>query len=264
MGTIWLMSTCLGMAGIEPVADVDVAVLLRRMAERAREVAKDTNLPIVVYKNLSYFETLDASGAVRRTKEKLYQVTLRRGMTHNRLVAIDGRPLTAGESEVQSEKEKRWRDTYAGAKGGSMAERMDALVNERLLSRFEFTVAGRDSVRDRPCWVLDFKPRTGDLPEDRLIDRVINLLHGRVWVSMEEHEIVRADVKTEGGLKLWGGVLGSLETFQLHLDRDRSQLGVWYPRHAEVTVRARRLFSPMHVRLREISSDVQRWLEPVP
>lgn len=38
-------------------------------------------------------------------------------MTHNRLMSIDGRPLTADESAVQSEKEKRWRDTYAGGRG---------------------------------------------------------------------------------------------------------------------------------------------------
>ena len=78
------------------------------------------------------------------------------------------------------------------------------------------------------------------------MDRVINLLRGRIWVSVDSDEIVRADVKTEGTLKLWGGMLGSLESFQLHLDRDRSALGVWYNRHAEGTVRARKLFSMIH------------------
>lgn len=261
---VWLATTCLGIAEIEPAPDADVAVVLRRMADRARQVAQDTNAPIVMYTTLSSSETLDDSGAVRRAKEKVYHVSLRRGITHNRLISIDGRSLTADESAVQSEKEKRWRDTYAGGRGGSMMERMDQLVNERLLSRFEFSVVGRERVRDRICWVLDFRPQPGDLPEDRLMDRVINLLRGRVWVSVEHDEIVRADVKTVGPLKLWGGMLGSLETFQLHLDRDRSVLGAWYNRHAEVTVRARRLFTPVHVRLREVASDVRRWVDPAP
>lgn len=259
---IWMASSFLAVAAMEPAGDVDVTALLRRMADRARAVARDTNAPIYVYKTVSAYETLDGDGAVKRSKEKVYQVTLRHGMTHNRLMSIDGRPLTADESAVQSEKEKRWRDTYAGGRGGSMMERMDQLVNERLLSRFEFTAVGRERVKDHWCWVLDFGPRAGELPEDRLMDRVINLLRGRIWVSVDSDEIVRADVKTEGTLKLWGGMLGSLESFQLHLDRDRSALGVWYNRHAEVTVRARKLFSMIHVRLREISSDMRRWTEP--
>ncbi len=252
----WLATACV-QAEHAPVADVDVPALLRRLVERARAVAQDTNAPVYVYKSVSMYETLDSAGAVRRAKEKIYEVTLRQGMTHNRLVAVDGRSLTDTESGVLSEKEKRWRDTYAGGRGGSVMDRMDHLVNERLMERFAYTAVGRERIRDRDCIVLDFGPRAGALPEDRLIDRVINLLRGRIWVAMDEDEIVRADVRTDGTLRLWGGMLGSLESLRLHLDRDRSPHGVWYLRHTEVTVRARRLFSLVHVRLREIGSDVR-------
>ena len=243
---------------MEPVAGVDAQAILRRMVERAQFVAGDTNRPACVYTNTSRMETLDQSGAVKRAKEKVYEVTVRQGMTQNRVVAVDGRWLTPDEIQAQSEKEKRWRDTYAGGKGGSPLERMDQLVNERLIRRFEYTVVGRERLRDQWCWVLDFRPHSTELPEDRLMDRVINLLHGRIWVSIEHDEIVRADVQTRGVLRLWGGLLSSLDTIQLALDRERSSLGVWYNRHAEVTVRARRLFSPMHVRLREFGSDFRR------
>lgn len=236
---------------MESVSGVDAQAILRRMVERARFVAGDTNRPACVYTNTSRMETLDSSGVVKRAKEKIYEVTVVQGMTQNRVVAVDGRWLSADEIHAQSEKEKRWRDTYAGGKGGSPLERMDQLVNERLVQRFEYTVVGRERLRDRVCWVLDFHPRSADLPEERLMDRVINLLHGRLWIDMAEDEIVRADVHTEGTLRLWGGFLGSLETFQLHLDREKSAFDVWYNRHAEVTVRARKLFSLVHVRLRE-------------
>ena len=178
-------------------------------------------------------------------------------MTHNRLVMVDGRPLTPEESAVQSEKEKRWRDAYAGGKGGSMVERMDQLVNTNLIQRYDFSVVGRERVRDRECWVLDFRPHAGELPVERLIDRVLNLLRGRVWISVADDEIVRAEVRTEGTLRLWGGFLGSLESFRLHLEREPSEFGPWYNRHAEVTVRARKLFTSIHARLREIGSDVR-------
>lgn len=56
---IWMASTFLAVAAMEPAGDVDVNALLRRMADRARAVARDTNAPIYVYKTVSAYETLD-------------------------------------------------------------------------------------------------------------------------------------------------------------------------------------------------------------
>lgn len=240
---------------------MDVPALLQRMAARSKAVAEATQVPAYVFRKQSLNETLDEDGSVRRSKEKLYEVTILRGMTHNRLVSIDGRPLSAEESAALSERERRWRETYSAGRGegggGSGADRMDQIVNERLFARFEFADEGRESVRGRRCVILGFRPRAGDLPEDRLMDRVINLFRGKIWVDQEEAEIVRADVATEGVLRVWGGVLGSLERFELHLDRERSEYGVWYNRHAEIRVRARRLFSLVAMRVREIGSALR-------
>jgi len=233
------------------------STILARMTERARQVAGDTSGPVCVYRSLSLMETLDGSGEVRRSREKVYEVTLRQGVTHNRVLAVDGRTLSEDESRAASEKEKRWRDSYAGERGGSMADRMDQLVNDQLVARYEFRTVAREAVRGIDSWVLEFRPKPGDLPADRLIDRVLNLLHGRVWISVAEAEVVRAEVWTQGTLRLWGGFLGSLEFFRLHLDREPTAIGPWFNRHAEITVRGRKLFTTMHVRLREIGGDVR-------
>jgi hypothetical protein len=233
------------------------STILARMTERARQVAGDTSGPVCVYRSLSLMETLDGSGAVRRSREKVYEVTLRQGVTHNRVLAVDGRTLSEDESRAASEKEKRWRDSYAGERGGSMADRMDQLVNDELVARYEFKTVAREAIRGIDAWVLEFRPKPGDLPADRLIDRVLNLLHGRVWISVAEAEVVRAEVWTQGTLRLWGGFLGSLEFFRLHLDREPTAIGPWFNRHAEITVRGRKLFTTMHVRLREVGGDVR-------
>jgi hypothetical protein len=248
-------------AAVASPVGVDVPVLLDRMVVRARAVAAATNEPPYVFRKQAVNDTLDGEGEVKRSKEKVYEVTLLRGMTHNRLVSVDGVRLSAEESVALSEKERRWRETYSSGRGesggGSGAERVDQLVNEKLMGRFEFTAEGWETVRGRRCVVLAFRPKAGDLPEERLMDRVINLFRGRVWVDEEEAEIARAEVATEGTMRVWGGVLGSLERFELHLDRERSRFGVWFNRHAEIRIRARRLFSLVSMRVREIGSDLR-------
>lgn len=236
-----------------------VAALLRRVTDKSHRLAGETNSPMHVFEKRTSVETLASDGTVRQIKEKKYEVTLRQGMTHNRLVAVDDKPLSAEESAVQTEKERRWRETYSARKGGgSVADRADDVINERLFARFEFTVTGEETIRGRRCLALSFIPKTEGLPEDRLVDRVINRLAGRVWIDTTEDEIVRADAETQGGLKVWGGLLGSLDSFRLHVDRERSPLGPWFNRHMEVTVRARKLFTPVHMRAREVGANLRR------
>ncbi|MBL9136797.1 MAG: hypothetical protein JNK85_13050 [Verrucomicrobiales bacterium] len=235
----------------------EASQVIRRMIERSKAVSANTNAPVCLFDKLAVYETLDSGGMVKRAKEKLYEVTIRAGMTSNHLVAVEGRRLSTEESVILSEKERRWRDSYAGGRGGGTTERMDDIVNEQLFSRFEIRCVGRERVRDRRCLVLDLKPKAGELPSDRLMDRVINLLNGQLWVDESEFEIVRAEVRTVGTLRLWGGVLGSLEFLQLHVDRERSVFGVWYNRHFEVNLRGRKLFSPMLIRAREIGSRIR-------
>jgi hypothetical protein len=113
------------------------------------------------------------------------------------------------------------------------------------------------------CYVLTFRPKAIELPEDRLLDRVINLLQGRVWVDAAEFEIARVDVETEGRLRLWGGLLGEVGSFRLHLERERSPLGAWFNRFAEASVRGRRLFLPFHMRMRELAGELRVTPSPV-
>ena len=249
--------------GAEPAPNADPPAVLRRVAERARTIATATNIPAASFRKLSISEFLDTDGEVRRATEKVYEVTLRRGMPQNRLVAVDGHELGAEESAQRSAGERRWREAYAGGGNSSPLDRMDRLVNDRLFARFEFSIAGRETVRGHSCVIIAFEPRPGPLPEERLIDRVINLLHGRIWVAENEDEIARIEAHTEGTLNLWGGILGRLEEFRLRLERDRGAPGIWFNRRTEAVVRARKLFSTVNFRLREVGGDPRTLPAPV-
>ncbi len=238
-------------------ATPDATALVRAIVARARVVSEDATLPTVVYTNSSVYQTLASDGTVKRTKEKLYRVTLARGMTENELLAINGRPLAGGEHELLNEKERRWRDTYAAGRDGSSPQRMDHIINERLFARFDLEVLGEELVRQHRCWVISLRPKANPPSEERLMDRVFNRLAGRLWVDAATHEIVKVEAATQGSLRVWGGLLGALESFRIHLDREDAGRGVWFNRHLDIAVRGRKLFSPLSMRAIELAGPVQ-------
>lgn len=239
----------------------DVEGLLRRTFERAKALSEAASAPVYTHRKWSVVENLDGGGTVRRTVEKEYQVTLTRGMTHNRLMALNGKRLSDEESSALSERERRWRDKYAVGPGQSSTDRMDQLVNEELFERFKFTWDRREEVRGRGCHVLIFRPKTGPLPEERLMDRIINRLHGTVWIDETEFEIARAEAHTEGAVRMWGGLLGALDFFRLTVERDRGKEDVWFNRHAMAEIRGRKLWSTLHMRMRETGGDLRLWAD---
>lgn len=231
--------------------------LLQRMVERARRVGAETNQLVHHFHKTSWHEKLDAAGQVTGVKEKTYEVTLERGLPRNRLVAVDGQPLPPAESERRTEGERKVRNRFSASGSDRADEGVSALINDDLVARFEFTVTGRGEIAGRPVLILDFRPRRGPLPSERLADRVINLLHGTVWVDEAEAEVARADVRTEGALRLWGGFLGAVERVEFQIDRDRAPAGAWYNRRGAFTVRARKLWETLHFRAREVAGEIR-------
>lgn len=231
--------------------------IVRGIVQRARAVSENASLPVATYTNVSVYQTLASDGSVKKSKEKVYRVTLRSGMTENELLAVDGRPLSGAEHTTLNEKERKWRDTYAAGRDGGSPRRMDQVINERLFARFDLQVTGEEVLRHHRCWVIDLKPKAVPPPEERLMDRVFNRLTGRAWVDVATHEIVRVEAHTTGSLRVWGGIVGSLETFQIHLDREDAGQGVWYNRHLDIAVKGRKLFSGIAMRAIELAGPVQ-------
>lgn len=234
----------------------DAASVVRGIVQRARAVSENSSLPVATYTNVSLYQTLAGDGSVKKSKEKVYRVSLRSGMTENELISVDGQPLFGPEHAALNEKERKWRDTYAADRHGSSPRRMDQVINERLFARFDLHVTGVEVLRHHRCWVLDLQPKAQPPPEERLMDRVFNRLTGRAWVDTATHEIVRVEAHTLGTLRVWGGIVGALESFQIHLDRADAGRGVWYNRHLEITVKGRKLFSSLWMRAIELSGPI--------
>jgi len=118
-------------------------------------------------------------------------------------------------------------DTHSNVRGQAF-KKNDFLLNEDLINRFTFTLAGSETVNGRPAFVIDFVPVKKDLPERTLKDRFINKAAGRVWVDTQDYALVKADLHLTKPVDVAWGLVGSVWKFNYGFDRARTEDGYWF------------------------------------
>lgn len=207
------------------------------------------------YKQTTVIEELDSKGSVKERKEKYYDVKLVGGMPRAKLLLVNGKELTGKALKDEEEKDRKRAQRFDDkAKKG---EDYEVLVSRELVSRYVFQIQSREEYNGRASWVLSFKPRSDDLPINKMQDRVLNKLSGLVWVDCEDFEVARADLHLSDRVTLLGGFAGALDIFDLELSRARSPFGIWYNLDGSLRVEGRKLFSPIRFKARESANEFQ-------
>lgn len=125
---------------------------------------------------------------------------------------------------------------------GKAVERKDFRLDEDLLSRFTFTLIGRETVNGRGMYVLEFEPRPGKLPVRSFKDKFINKAAGRVWVDDEDYAIAKAELRLTEKVDVILGLAGTVWQFQYGFERERTMEGLWFTRHVRWHLDAREVF----------------------
>lgn len=116
---------------------------------------------------------------------------------------------------------------------GKAFDRNDFLLNPDLLNRFQFTLVGRETINGRPALVVDFQPKSDDLPEHNIKDRFINRAAGRIWVDEQDYALVKVDVHLTQRVNVFGGLVGAVWNCTYSFDRARTSDGFWFVRHVD-------------------------------
>ena len=227
-----------------------VETILSNMLARARSVALKKD-PVYIYKQTTVIEELDSGGTVKERKEKLYDVKLIGGMPRAKLLLVNGKQLTGKALKEEEEKDRKRAQRFEEKKKAGKEDEVEVLINRELISRYACQLHGREEYNGRMSWVITFRPRSDDLPIDKMQDRVLNKLSGTIWVDCEEFEVARADLRLADRVKLLGGFIGVLDVFDLEMNRARSPLGVWYNHDGSLRVEGRKLFSPIRFKAKE-------------
>jgi hypothetical protein len=86
-------------------------------------------------------------------------------------------------------------------------------------------------------------------------------MNGTLWVDEADSEIARAKLGLTERVTFLGGVLGSMERFDLTMTRRRAFEGVWYNHATELVFEGRKVFDAMRFRSREESANFRQVAE---
>ncbi len=233
-----------------------VETILSNLVARARTVAIQKD-PIFAYKQTTVIEELDSDGAVKERKEKLYDVKLVGGLPRAKLLLVNGKELTGKALKDEEEKDRKRAQRFEEKKKAGKDEEVEVLISRELIARYWYQLQGREEYNGRMSWVISFRPRSDDLPVDKMQDRVLNKLSGLIWVDCEDYEVARADLRLAERVKLFGGFIGALDVFDLEMNRAKSPQGAWYNHHGSLRVEGRKLFSPIRFKARESAAGFE-------
>ncbi len=216
------------------------------------------------FTKLRVLEELDGKDKVTDSKQSRQEWFPINGSPFARTVERNGRPLTEKERKAEAEREAAVRAGKKPARSPEATKRdKEWQFTDEMLARYRFTVTGPELVRGRPAWVVEFAPRSKDLPVKQIADRVANKAAGKVWVDAEDWEVARLKVWLTEELTFIGGVAGVLRKFELLLDRTRIEPNAWLPTAIDFEMAGREFLVNKRVHYREEAKDFKR-AAPVP
>ena len=226
----------------EPLPDINS--LLKAVGQNEDEVER--LLEKYTYTATQTKREIDSNGQVREKETEIHELTFYKGHRIRRLVAKNGKPLTATEEEKETKQiEKRIREIEKKEAEKAEKEQNDSSgnnsgENDRRISIAEIFRASklinprRERFRGRECIVFDFEPLPGYKPQNRN-EKLFGKMAGAMWIDEADKQVARLEARLIEAYKIAGGLFASLKeggTFVLEQDRINNE--IWLPTHADI------------------------------
>ena len=235
---------------VAPSADEVIQKAVNR-AQQAQSGACKTGY---TYTKACVTEEMDAMGKVKEHKEKIYQILFQSGMTHVKLLEINGRPPGAADLRKQTDNELTLRQLTGQPKSGS-GDNHDNFLTPELVARFEFRLLDQGEVNGRAAYRIAFQPKNPEPPIHRVIDKLLNRISGTLWIDTGEFEVARADIQLRSEVDLLGGMVGCLKHLAYTMTRTRMTEGVWLNSFSSGDFEGRKLLDSLRIKTKSHSSN---------
>ena len=189
-------------------------------------------------------------GKVKEGPVKVYEVypSVEPGNTYKRLIAVNGKPVSATELERQDrkhrddvlrEQQRRERESpsdkakRAAREAKERAER-EAMYDE-VLQAYNMKLIGREQIDGHRALVATLDPKQGYRARTEA-GEFMKKVRGKLWVSESDYQIIRAEGEMIDDMTYGWGVIGRLyKGSRAIFERRRVNGEVWLPSRAEFT-----------------------------
>jgi len=226
------------------LAAQDAAEIVRR------SLAEDT-ASAAIARNYTYIENQELrtrdGNTVRVRQSSTYDVTLLEGSPYRRLVARDGKPLSADEQRKEEEKlrlsiENRRHET-AEQKQQRIADwhRKEEKQHEPLHEipdAFDLRFAPEETVEGHAAYVIEGTPKPGYKPKSKNAF-FLPKVKGRFWITKDSFQAVKIEFITLDTIS-WGGIVARVSKgTRVSVEMTRVNNEVWLPKRILVSGSAR-------------------------
>ncbi|MEN9573666.1 MAG: hypothetical protein RL514_1521 [Verrucomicrobiota bacterium] len=268
---LWSLALGVGsFAGVPPIlpptevpAPPTFAQLASNVMARSQWERMQKTTAQFTFLKLRVLEEFDGKGKLESSKQSRQECFPINGVPFARTIQKDGRALTDKELKTEEVREAAVR---AGKKPASSPEHAkrdkEWQFTDEMLARYTFKVTGQEAVRGRPAWVVEFAPRSKDLPVNKVTDRVANKVAGKIWVDAEDWELARMKFWLTEEVQLIGGVVGVLRKFEMLLERTRVEPNAWLPTTIDFDMAGRELVTNKRVHYHEEAKGFKRVAPP--
>lgn len=178
---------------------------------------------------------------------KTYEDLMIEGSLYQRLIAVNGKPLSKAQQaeqarKLQEEIAKRKSETpqqrqHRIAKFDAERKRDHALLVE-LTKAFDFSLIGEQQLGGRAVYVLQAKPRAGYKPPDR-DTQVLTGMDGTLWVDKETFQWVRVRAHVFRPVSIEGFIARVEPGTQFELDKTPVSGDIWLAKRFLMRSRAK-------------------------
>lgn len=184
------------------------------------------------------------------TGSKTYQVTMIEGSDYERLIAVNGKPLTKSQAAQEEQKEKQ---AIAQRRAESPSQRQqriakyqkdrerDHALMEQLTKAFDFTLVGAHRLRGFNTYVLKATPRSSYTPPN-METQVLTGMEGTLWIDQKTYQWVKVTARVIHPVSIEGFLAQVEPGTAFELEKSPVEDGIWLATHFSMKSKAKVLF----------------------
>ncbi len=185
-----------------------------------------------------------------RNGTKTYEDTMILGSPYQRLVAVNGKPLTSARV---AEEQRKFDKMVAKRKSESPQERIDRVAQyekdlrrdrsmmDELARAFDFKLLGETKMDGHDVYFLQATPRRGYRPPN-METQALTGMQGKLWIDKETFQWVKVEAKVIHPVTIEGFLAQVEPSTRFELEKAPVAPGVWLPKHFLMRSRAKVLF----------------------